>query len=138
MQSHKAEPAATPKFCSRTELVVVPARSTDGSGKHISGLKKEDFVVKESAPPQKVAVFEEVKTRPASRLERAELQPGIFSNRVRKEAPQQRVIFALDTPLGDPITIGPNVRASLLHQLDPNVVASLPGGGTRTGRLQSA
>jgi VWFA-related protein len=52
------------KFTSRTELVLIPTLVTDKSGKHISGLKKEDFTVLENGAEQKIATFEEITSDP--------------------------------------------------------------------------
>jgi VWFA-related protein len=64
---------------SSSELVLIPAVVNNGSGSHISGLKKEDFVLKQDGKPRPVAIFEEVKTNTA-RVRRAEGEHQTFSN----------------------------------------------------------
>lgn len=54
----------TAKFSSRTQLVLVPALVTDKSGTHISGLKKEDFIVLENGSERAIATFEEIASDP--------------------------------------------------------------------------
>ena len=41
----------------RTELVTVPVIVTDGRGRHVSGLRQDDFRVYEDGRPQPIAVF---------------------------------------------------------------------------------
>jgi VWFA-related protein len=64
---------------SSTELVVIPAVANDKSASHISGLKKEDFVLKQDGKTQPIAIFEEVKTDTA-RLHRSQGEHGTFTN----------------------------------------------------------
>lgn len=69
----------TTKFTSSTELVLVPAVVTDGSGTHVANLKKENFVLKEDGKARPISIFEEVNTD-ATRLQRASGEHGEFSN----------------------------------------------------------
>ena len=69
---------STPTFTSSTELVLIPA-VIDKGGTHLSGLKKEDFVLKQDGKAQPIAIFEEVKTDTA-RVRRSEGENGTFSN----------------------------------------------------------
>ena len=88
------KPAAT--FTARSELVLVPVIVRDKSGAHIGNLKKEDFTVLEERTEQKIAVFEEVNTT-VTRLQRAKLSPGEFSNIVTgPQKPTRVTIIALD------------------------------------------
>ena len=72
-------PETTTRFTSSTELVLVPAVVNDKSGNHISGLKKEEFSLKQDGKSQPIAVFEEVQTT-AARLHRSAGEQGTFSN----------------------------------------------------------
>jgi hypothetical protein len=45
------------RFTSSTELVLVPTVVNDKSGAHISGLKKEEFSLKQDGKSQPIAVF---------------------------------------------------------------------------------
>lgn len=112
----------TPKFSSRSELVLVPAVVTDKSGKHIPNLTKDDFVVLEDGKAQKVAVFEELKTS-ATRVQRSTVSPGQFSNVLQTDAhPKRLVIVALDV-INTPILLQSSARMELLkflaQSLDP-------------------
>lgn len=69
----------TATFTSSTELVLIPTVVNDKSGSHVSGLKKEEFVLKQDGKVRSVAIFEEVKTSVA-RAHRSEGEHGIFSN----------------------------------------------------------
>jgi VWFA-related protein len=87
-------PAATPKFTSHAELVMVPALVTDKSGAHVTGLTAPDFTVTEDGVPQKVTVFEEVKAggAPVTRD-----QGGAFTNvAADSTAPQRTNIILID------------------------------------------
>jgi VWFA-related protein len=64
---------------SSSELVLIPTVVNNGSGTHVSGLKKEDFFLKQDGKARPIAIFEEVKTSTA-RLLRADGQHGTFSN----------------------------------------------------------
>jgi len=64
---------------SSTELVLIPAVVNDKSGSHLSGLKKEDFLVRQEGKPQAIAIFEEVTTNPG-RVRRSAGEQGTFSN----------------------------------------------------------
>lgn len=67
------------RFTSSTELVLVPTVVNDKSGNHISGLKKEEFFLKQDGKSQPIAVFEEVQTNSA-RMHRSAGEHGTFSN----------------------------------------------------------
>jgi VWFA-related protein len=111
-----------PKFTSRAELVLVPAVVTDKSGKHLSGLTRDDFVLLEDGKPQKVAVFEELKTT-AERVQRSAMPAGHFSNILETgNHPKRLVIVALDV-VNTPILLQASSRMELLkflaQSLDP-------------------
>jgi VWFA-related protein len=111
-----------PKFSARSELVLVPAVVTDKSGKHLANLSKYDFVVLEDGKPQKIAVFEELRTT-AERIQHTSLPAGSFSNLVEAGSrPKRLVIVALDV-VNTPILLQASARAELLkflaQSLDP-------------------
>jgi VWFA-related protein len=92
------------KFTARTELVLIPTLVTDKSGNHITGLKKEDFIVHENGVEQKVATFEEIASD-AHRLSRPR-NPNEFSNSLEGDGPSTRritllVLDLINTPFMD-------------------------------------
>jgi len=94
-------PAQTEKtdsttFKSSSELVLIPTVVNDKSGAFISGLKKEDFVLKQDGKAHSIAVFEEVKTDSAQ-VQRSEGEHGSFSNFEPGSAERHRLsIIVLD------------------------------------------
>jgi VWFA-related protein len=66
-------------FTSSTELVLIPAVVNDKSGSHLSGLKKDQFALKQDGKSEQIAIFEEVNTNSA-RIRRSEGDHGTFSN----------------------------------------------------------
>ena len=72
-------PADAITLKSSTELVLIPTVVNDKSGAHISGLRKEEFALKQDGKPHPIAIFEEVKTDSAP-VHRSEGEHGTFSN----------------------------------------------------------
>src|SRR6266567_7153117 len=95
--------AATATFSSSSELVLVPTVVNDKSGAHISGLTKQDFVLKQDGKVRSIAVFEEVRTDSA-RVRRSRGEGGIFNNFESDGTYHRLIIIVLDlinTPLAD-------------------------------------
>lgn len=80
VQNSAAPGSPTTIFSSRTDLVLVPVIVHDHSGAHVKGLSKDDFIVEENGDTQKIAIFEEVTTDAQTRMKRATIAPGIFTN----------------------------------------------------------
>jgi VWFA-related protein len=131
----QAPPTNTATFKSSTELVLIPTVVNDKSGVHISGLKKEEFALKQDGKPQPIAVFEEVKTDSA-RVRRSEGEHGTFSNFEPGSSDYHRLnIIVLDfvnTPFPDQA----NARNALLKFLsevaesgEPMCLLALTGSG---------
>jgi VWFA-related protein len=93
-----------PTFTSSTELVLIPTVVTDKSGAHISGLKKEDFALKQDGKSHPIEIFEEVKTD-SERVRRSRGEHGTFSNFEPGSSDYHRLnIIVLDfvnTPFAD-------------------------------------
>ena len=70
--AEKSQQAETPVFTSGTDFVEVPVL-VQKSGKHVSGLKKEDFVLRQDGKDQPIAFFEELH-RPTG--EQSNVKPG--------------------------------------------------------------
>jgi len=84
------------RFVSRVSLVLIPTVVSDHSGQHVSGLKKQDFVVLEDGRPQDIALFEEIETRPGV-FHRVSAGQDSFTNIVPAEArPQRLTLIVLD------------------------------------------
>ena len=66
-------------FTASTELVLVPTVVNDKSGAYISGLKKEEFALKQDGKSYPIAIFEEVQTNSAP-MRRSAGERGTFSN----------------------------------------------------------
>jgi VWFA-related protein len=97
--------ASQATFSARSELVLVPAIVTDGSGAHVANLSKDDFSVLENGVEQKIATFEEVKAT-AAPVHRAMGPAGEFSNLSPTLLAQPRrvniiVLDLINTPFSD-------------------------------------
>ena len=125
----------TTTFTSSTELVLIPTVINDKSGIHISGLRKEDFALKQDGKPHSIAIFEEVKTS-SNRAHRSEGEHGTFSNFETADGDYHRLnIIVLDfinTPLADQA----NARTALVKFLsevaesgEPMCLLALTRGG---------
>jgi VWFA-related protein len=91
-----------PTIRASTHLVLVDVVVTDKQGKHIDGLRAEDFVVQEKGKNQKIAFF----TPPGEVQKRApELPPGIYSNKPEYRSPGGPLVILLldaaNTPFKD-------------------------------------
>lgn len=82
-----------PKFQSQTELVLVPVIAHRG-GKHVEGLKSDDFTLLMGGKPQAIDLFEEVHPSPPVKT----VQTGEFSNMAGDSggAARQFTIVAID------------------------------------------
>jgi VWFA-related protein len=109
-------PADAITLKSSTELVLIPTVVNDKSGAHISGLRKEEFALKQDGKPHPIAIFEEVKTDSAP-VHRSEGEHGTFSNFQTGGSDYHRlniiVLDFLNTPPGDQA----NARNELLKFL---------------------
>src|SRR6478736_3151302 len=70
----------TPGFRSQTNLVLVPVQVRN-HGQHVPNLKQDAFTILQDGKPQKIAVFEEVRTS-TQRLQRASVGPREFTNQL--------------------------------------------------------
>ncbi len=77
-ESFAQAPDQAPKFRTETNLVLVPVQVRSHNA-HVAGLKEDAFTVLQDGKPQKIAVFEEVRTT-TQRLQRAEVGPREFTN----------------------------------------------------------
>jgi len=124
-------------FTSSTELVLVPAVVNDKSGAHISGLKKENFSLKQDGKPLPIAVFEEVQTT-AARLHRSVGEHGTFSNIEPGSSDYHRLNIIIWDTVNTTIADQANARIELLKFLseaaesgEPMCLLALTRGGLK-------
>ncbi len=99
----QGESLPNPTFRATTHLVLLDVIVTDKGGKGVSGLRAEDFLVKENGKEQKIAFFtppsEAVAPPPPA------LPPGVYSNapayRIQGGAPTVIVLDAVNTQYQD-------------------------------------
>src|SRR5882672_10775996 len=79
-QSREAQQPVA-RFTSRASLVLVPTIVTDRNGAPVIGLTKDDFYVVNNKQPQKIAIFEEIKTQPGE-IRRVDPHDNGFTNAI--------------------------------------------------------
>src|SRR5579871_3295085 len=91
-------------FTSRAELVSIPVVIVDKSGKHVTGLTKDEFEIKQDGKEKAIATFDEIKST-TSRPAHVPTTAGVYTNELSSDAsPKRLTIFALDlvnTPFMD-------------------------------------
>lgn len=91
-----------PTIRASTHLVLVDVIVTDKQGKHVDGLRAEDFSIQEKGKNQRIAFF----TPPGEAQQRAPgLPPGIYSNKPEYRSPGGPLVIVLldaaNTPFRD-------------------------------------
>jgi VWFA-related protein len=122
----KAQPDAY-KFAVRANLVLVPVIVTDKQGKHVAGLKAEDFEVKEDGAVQKISRIDEL-TADSVKVERPAMEAGAFTNEIVAEHPKKLEILALDqlnTPFGSSADANRGLLNYLAKNVDSNTLLAL-------------
>jgi VWFA-related protein len=110
------------KFTVSTHLVLVPVIVTDKQGKHVTGLKAEDFEVKEDGAVQKIARLDEL-TADTVKVQATSGNPKSFTNQVAAEHPKKLEIIALDQ-INTPFVSGAQGYRGLVEFLAKNVDAN--------------
>ena len=103
----QAAPSASdvpvPTIRASTHLVLVDVVVTDKQGKHVDGLRAEDFVVQEKGKTQKIAFF--TPPNEAQQQRAPQLPPGIYSNKPEYRSPGGPLVILLldaaNTPFKD-------------------------------------
>jgi VWFA-related protein len=114
------------KFTSRSELVLIPVLVTDKSGNHITGLKKDDFVVFENGSERQVSTFEEIASDPHPFT-----RPGNanqFSNSLGEVGSHRRVTLIVLDLINTPFADQAYARKELLKYLAQSVDQREPTG----------
>src|SRR6185369_13795397 len=95
--AQETDSTSVPKYTTNTSLVMVPTVVTDRSGTHLSGLSREQFTILQDGIPQRIELFEEVKSQAGS-IRRVSANDSEFTNVVSDDAKRQRLtIIVLDT-----------------------------------------
>jgi VWFA-related protein len=134
LQTQTVQSNAT-TFQASTELVLIPTVVNDKSGAHISGLKKEEFALKQDGKSHPIAVFEEVKTD-SVRVRRSEGEHGTFSNFETGSSDYHRLNIIVFDFVNTPFPDQANARNALLKFLsevaesgEPTCLLALTRGG---------
>lgn len=122
-----ADDEGTVEFHSDIVLVQVPAIVTDKSGKHVTGLTRDNFHVFENGKEQKIGSFEEVETL-RTPLEAPASKDGEFTNLspVQNKA-HTAIMVALDT-VNTPFLDQAYGRKQLIKYFAEHMDASQPVG----------
>jgi VWFA-related protein len=129
-----AKPA--PSFRSQTNLVLIPVQ-VRSHGHHVPTLKQDSFTLLQDGRPQKIAIFEEVRTS-TKRLERLAVGPREFTNQLVGTPETARyTIIAIDrmntAPL-DLMRVREGLTKFLSHAVDtgePIRLISIENNGIR-------
>jgi VWFA-related protein len=124
-------------FSSRSELVLVPVLVSDRSGKHLPGLTKEDFTLKEDGKVRRVKFLEEITAKPslpsALPSKRSSIAPGTYSNNnVSEQTPLRIVIILFDmlnSHFKDQVPARRQVVKYLKEDVEPGTLVCLMGLG---------
>ncbi|MGH9862607.1 MAG: VWA domain-containing protein [Candidatus Acidiferrales bacterium] len=99
-----------------TRLVVVDVVVTDGKGRPIEGLTREDFALKEAGKPQEIAVFDWTQ-RAAALQPPAPLPAGVHTNEPAYHPPKEPVTLLLLDSLNTPLSNQSLMRIELIRYL---------------------
>ena len=110
-----------PTIRASTHLVLVDVIVTDKQGKHVDGLRPEDFAVQEKGKNQKIAFFS---TPSEAQTQRApELPAGIYSNKPEYRSPGGPLVVLLldaaNTPFKDQAYARQQMLAFVREQYKP-------------------
>lgn len=115
------------KLSVKSNLVLVPVIVTDKHGKHITGLKAEDFEIKENGSAQKIIRIDEL-TSEASKVDQPAVASNAFTNELVAEHPKKLEIVALDhvnTPFASSADANRGVIDFLARNTDSNTLIAL-------------
>ncbi|HEY0794153.1 MAG TPA: VWA domain-containing protein [Acidisarcina sp.] len=123
-QSNSREKESVPTFRADVQNVVVDVVVTDRAGNPCTGLRREDFVVREQGKQQQIASFEEHDGTAdfSGFLRSGPLPPGVFTNQPTAPGADVVNVLLLDT-LNTPLS-----SQSYVHQQATKYLKSLPPG----------
>lgn len=107
------------KFSVKANLVLVPVIVTDKHGTHITGLKPDDFEVKEDGKQQKIVRLDELSSDSA-KVEKPAVAPNTFTNELIAEHPKKLEIIALDH-INTPFAATADANKGLINFLGKNI-----------------
>jgi VWFA-related protein len=126
--SPNSQASSTPVFTSHSQLVLVPVVVKDHNGTHITGLTKQDFVVKEDGTARKLAFCDEIKTTAEKVPPQQKSDKTSFSNFQGQPSARRIVILTLDA-INTPFAAQADARKQLIKYLsdavDPDALVSL-------------
>ncbi len=112
--SQQSEPPATPVIRVTSRLVMVDVIALDKSGKPVTDLKPEEFVVEESGKKQKIAVFG-LQNPPAASAAVPPLPANVYSNRPEAKISPGPVTILLIDGLNSPFQNQAFARQKLIE-----------------------
>jgi VWFA-related protein len=130
----QTQPGSTPyRIETGTRIVLVPALVRDRAGRHVPGLKAEDFKITDDGQLRPVKTVEEIATPPATELERTKLPAGTYSNDVRHTKAPLRVVIILFDMLNshfkDQVPGRKQLAVYLRTKVQPGTMVALLGLG---------
>src|SRR5438270_2521974 len=91
-----AKTASTPKFESRSRLVIVPVKVTDSKGAPVTRLTQADFTVISDGKPQQIASFEGPVAAAAAQAPASEPSNPLEFNNITDKPPRHVTVIAFD------------------------------------------
>ncbi len=114
LPAQQSEPPASPVIRVTTRLVMVDVIAVDKSGKPVTDLKQDEFVIEESGKKQKISVFG-VQNPPAVVAAAPVLPAGIYSNRPEAQLAPGPVTILLVDGLNSPFQNQAFARQKLIE-----------------------
>jgi len=103
-----------------TRLVQVPVTVTDGSGKLVTDLTADDFMLSEEGKEQKIATFENV-TTVNTKIGIRNLEPGLHTNRLIVDGGSRAVVVMVLDTINTPITDQAYTKQQMIKYLTESV-----------------
>ncbi len=128
-----SQPAEPYRITRSAQLVLIPALVTDHAGRHVGGLRAEDFAVKDEGKVRPIRMVQEISAASADAMENTKLPPGTYTNDVnRPKAPLRIVIILFDmlnSHFKDQVPARIQLTKYLNEQAAPGTMVALLGLG---------